>query len=674
MAMAHATPSATRAGPPSVLQVPYVPQSELLCGGAAIAMIERWWGRRGVYAEEFAHLVRPASGGILTADLVAATQARGWLSQAVRGTPALVQQSLRDSVPVVALIQVAPTRYHYVVIVGWSAQRVVFHDPAVGPFAILATDVFLQRWKEADQWALLVRPSPPVATAAPRATDLEAPAPDDSLPCRPWLDEAAGAAGANRLEEADQFLAVAGNACPAEPLVLRELAGVRFRQGRQAEATRLAGEYLRRAPADALGWQLLASSRYLAGDPEGALEAWNAIGRPTVDLIRIDGSHEIRFQAIASTMAIPPGVVLTPERLTLAKRRIDDIPALALANVTYAAVPGGVVEVRAAVVERPVLGPIPRVLVAGALRAAVRHEVGLPVSTPFGAGERWTILWRWEPANPRRALRLDIPARIGLPGVVDLEGSWEQYRFATPSPTPTVPLEQRRATTLGFSSWLSGGVEARTGARFERWAAEGDFLAISLGGALHGWHDRVALIARGEQAVALTGQGSYARVQSRVAWALPVAPFSMIWSGRVGADWTSANAPRGVWPIAGGDLARMIPLRAHPFIVDDRLSTARTGQGIVHGGVAADRPVATIRPLVLAAGLFLDGADVMTSNGGSMQHRRYLDGGAGLRIGVAGAQLVALRIDLARSLLEDRRWGLSVGFQQPWPPRLRDLQ
>jgi hypothetical protein len=118
----------------------------------------------------------------------------------------------------------------------------------------------------------------------------------------------------------------------------------------------------------------------------------------------------------------------------------------------------------------------------------------------------------------------------------------------------------------------------------------------------------------------------------------------------------------------------MIPLRAHPFIVDDRLPTARTGQGIVHGGMAADRPVATIRPLVLAAGLFLDGADVMTSNGGSMQHRRYLDGGAGLRIGVAGAQLVALRIDLARSLLENRGWGLSVGFQQPWPPRLRDLQ
>jgi hypothetical protein len=304
----------------------------------------------------------------------------------------------------------------------------------------------------------------------------------------------------------------------------------------------------------------------------------------------------------------------------------------------------------------------------------VRHEVGLGVATPFGAGERWTILWRWEPAIPRRALRLDIPVRIGLPGIVDLEGSWEQYRFATPAPTPIVPLEQRRAATLGFSSWLSGGLEARTGARFERWAAEGDFLTMSLGVGLHGLHDRVALIAQGEEGLAVTGQGSYTSVRSRVAWASPVAPFSMTWSARVGADWTSANAPRGLWPIAGGDLARMIPLRAHPLIVDDVLSTARTGQGIVHGGVAVDRPVATIRPLILSAGLFLDGADVMTSGGGSMRQRRYLDGGAGLRIGVAGAQLVALRIDLARGLLEDRRWGLTVGFQQPWPPLLRGLQ
>ena len=76
-AAARAQPlPAASTGPPAALQVPYLPQSVLLCGGAAVAMVERWWGRRGVYAQDFADLVRPAEGGILTTDLVPATRRR----------------------------------------------------------------------------------------------------------------------------------------------------------------------------------------------------------------------------------------------------------------------------------------------------------------------------------------------------------------------------------------------------------------------------------------------------------------------------------------------------------------------------------------------------------------------------------------------------------------------
>ena len=198
--LAHADPAALRTSPPpGVLQVPYVAQSELLCGGAAIAMIERWWGRRGVYAEEFASLVRPAAGGILTTELVRATAARGWQALAVIATPVMVQQSLRDSVPVVALIQVAANRYHYVVIVGWSAGQVVFHDPAVAPYVSLKESEFVKRWHGADQWAMLVRPA---TTANPEPVNLPTTAGVDSLPCRPWLDQAADAAGTNHLADA----------------------------------------------------------------------------------------------------------------------------------------------------------------------------------------------------------------------------------------------------------------------------------------------------------------------------------------------------------------------------------------------------------------------------------------------------------------------------------------
>lgn len=663
-----APPAGRRIGLPAVLQVPYVAQSELLCGGAAIAMVERWWGRRGVYAEEFAHLVRPAAGGILTTELAEATRARGWQAQAIRGTAALVQQSLRDRIPVVALIKVGGNRYHYVVIVGWNADLVVFHDPAVAPFVSVKTSEFVSRWAGADQWAMLVRPSASMATS-PRPADPPPAGPGDALPCSPWLDEAADAAATNHLEDADRFLTAAALACPSEPLVLRELAGVRFRQGRHDEAMRLADEYLRRAPADALGWQLLASSRYLTGDADGALKAWNAIDRPVVDLLRIEGISHIRFQSLANVMAIAPRRVLTPEHLALAQRRIADVPALALANVTYAPVPGGMVEVGAAVVERPTVEPMLQLLVGGALRAAVHGEAGLSVNTPFGAGEAWRAEWRWQHANPRRAVRLDIPVRIGLPGVASLERSWEQYRFAA-----VAQGEQRRASTVEFSSWIRGGLAAMAGARFERWSGQGDFLALSLGGALHGSHDRMVLIAQGERAVPFTGQASYTRARTRGAWASPVGGSAIVWSTRLGVDWTSAAAPRGLWPIAGGDLAREIPLRAHSLIVDGLLPMAQTGQGVIHGGVAADRPVAVMGPMTIGVGAFLDGAEVFSRGDSATRHQRYLDGGVGVRIGVIGVPRSALRVDVARGFATDARWRLSIGLEQSWPPRLHGLQ
>ena len=42
-AQSLASGSPATAGPtPTVLDVPYLPQSALLCGGAAVAMVERW--------------------------------------------------------------------------------------------------------------------------------------------------------------------------------------------------------------------------------------------------------------------------------------------------------------------------------------------------------------------------------------------------------------------------------------------------------------------------------------------------------------------------------------------------------------------------------------------------------------------------------------------------------
>ena len=651
----------------AALQVPYVSQSVLLCGGAAIAMIERWWGRRGVYAEDFAHLVRRDEGGIRTSDLASTMAARGWATEALSATPVMVQRSLADSVPVIALIQVATRRYHYVVILAWREGTITYHDPAVSPNITVDSAAFMTRWSGARQWALFARPgtSATVTLAAPAVTPATPISAADSLPCRPWLDRAADAAARDRLDDAVTLLATAAASCPSEPLVLRETAGVRFRQGRTTDALRIATDYVRRVPADSLGWQLLASSRYLTGDTRGALAAWNVVGRPTVDLLRIDGTRRTRFTELVAAVDIAPGEALTPARLTLAQRRIADIPSLGRTRLDYAAVSGGVVEVRGTAVERPRADAVPALLVGVAIDAAIRRDVSLSLFSPLGHGEQWTAQWRWQAADPRVALRLAIPTRIGVPAIFRVEQSWEQYRFSGAEPG-----ERRNASWANLSAWLRPEVELLAGARIEQWTDRGSFVALMAGGGLHDVNDRVALLAEGEHAFSRNEGRSYDRFRARAAWAPTRDRWKNLWSLRIGTEWSSAGTPRGLQPIAGGDLARDIPLRAHRFILDSRLPSARIARAIAHGGVAADRHIARVGPVSLGAGLFVDGAHLVAGRNTPADARLYLDAGAGVQIGLTGSKWAALRVDVARALAADRRWGVIAGLAPAWPIRL----
>ncbi|MEO8450505.1 MAG: C39 family peptidase [Gemmatimonadota bacterium] len=664
-ASAQAQSLPARAPVRTALDVPYLPQSELLCGGAAVAMVERWWGRRGVYAEDFSDLVRPDLGGILTSELAAAARRRGWETVVFDGTPEQVRRDLETGAPVVTLIQVAPDRYHYVVVLGWSNGRVVFHDPARSPSMTVDETRFLDEWTRADRWAMVLRPAAPAPIAITRRPD--PPAAPDSMPCRPWLDRALDAAAANRLDAAADLLAQAQRACPTEALILREMAGIRFKQGRLGEAVALAAEYVERAPNDARGWQLLAATRYLAGDPDGALEAWNRVGRPTVDLVRIDGTRGVRFGQIAGAMSVPHGTVLTASRLALARRRVADLPALSGSAVEYRPVAGGIVEVRAVVAERPPLEQAPRLLAIAAIRALARNEVDLEVATPTGAGELWSAMWRWEHARPRTALRLDLPAELGFHGIVTVEGARERFRFALDTARSGALEETRRSAVAAFGGWITPNFRPTAGFRFEQWSGARQYLAGTAGAELRAADSRFALTITGEYAAALAAHPSYERGGVRATWASSTGLGQAAWSARLGADLASPAAPLGTVPMVGGNLSWVIPLRAHPETAGGRLDGRSAGRVIGHGGLTADHPIHRMGPVTLAAGVFLDGAGVGSPADGSGTGRFYLDAGAGLRAGIADGRLGVLRIDLATGVL-DRRTALTVGIHRSWPP------
>src|SRR5438270_13902954 len=66
------------------LRVPYVPQTDALCGGAAAAMVFRYWGDAHAGAAQFTALVQRGPGGSVgIADdvLAGAIRGEGWRTE-----------------------------------------------------------------------------------------------------------------------------------------------------------------------------------------------------------------------------------------------------------------------------------------------------------------------------------------------------------------------------------------------------------------------------------------------------------------------------------------------------------------------------------------------------------------------------------------------------------------
>jgi ABC-type bacteriocin/lantibiotic exporter with double-glycine peptidase domain len=146
------------ASEPVRLPVPYVTQPKALCGGAAAAMVFRYWGDGNADPNQFAPLLDPAGAGIATDVLAQAIEDRGWRVVRFIGSVESVHDLLRERRPVIVLLGEARGRFHYVVVVGTADDHIVVHDPARGPSRRMSLTAFVNRWQPAGFWALLVLP------------------------------------------------------------------------------------------------------------------------------------------------------------------------------------------------------------------------------------------------------------------------------------------------------------------------------------------------------------------------------------------------------------------------------------------------------------------------------------------------------------------------------------
>jgi predicted double-glycine peptidase len=628
--------------PLQLLDVPFISQSELLCGGAAAAMVLRYWGERSITAESFAPLVDRSASGIRTDTLVADLTRRGWMATGIAGTPETMRAELNQGRPVLTLIEDRPGTYHYIVVVAAHERGVVFHDPARAPYLVMSAPEFDRRWRAAERWMAVVVPDAhksgadlygpprgPLRSAPPPSTTREA-----ASPCDQVVAEGVRLAQAADLEGAERTLSAAVG-CPA---AMRELAGVRVLQRRWPEAADLASAAVEADPADAYAWKVLATSRFVQNDRLGALEAWNNVGEPRVDLVRFDGLTRTRHRAVEQLVHAPAGEVLSPGDFVRAGRRLAELPSATSTRLEYMPVPAGLAELRGVVSERPVMPTGRLTLAAVGLSAAATREVRLTTGSIVGGGERIELAWRFWRRRPRVALRIEAPAPWG--------GVWSALAYTEQQPfnAPDVARADQTGGRLGMSDWLAARWRWTLTAGVDEWPETG------MRGAAGAAIQFVSLDARVDGRVETNlwpGNSSYATTHANLRARSSTERQGIVYIVSGGSQTASRPTPMNLWPAGDTGHARAALLRAHPVLDEGRLRVERLGRAFLHGSFEAQRWWRVAGPLWIAAAAFTDLG--RTTRRTDSTARGDLDLGLGARAAVAGIPGV-FRADLGKGL------------------------
>jgi hypothetical protein len=650
--------------PPLLLDVPFVPQTAALCGGAAVAMVLRYWGAEAVYAEDFSSLVDESAEGIRIGILARAVHELGWRALPYAGAAADTQEHLGRGRPVIALIEDRPGRHHYVVIVAWAAGGIVYHDPARGSFRVARPDTFDRAWSVTGRTALLIVPDTETADA------FEAGAPPTRRGCDEPLARAVSLAQSGETDAAEALLVTIDAACPTFSGGPRELAGLRFVQNRWSEAAGLAARAVERDPSDLHAWQLLASARFIEGDTRSALAAWNRRMEPRVDLVQVDGLDRTRHDLVAGIAALPPDSLITDATLRRAARRVASVPAVQLSRVGFTPRANGRALVNIAVLERSLLPASWPALVATGVHAATAREARVEVASPTGGGELWSVSGRWWAGRPRVNVSLEVPQFGRWSGVWRVDGAWERQTYREDLSAARIVTgdhawirSDRRRAAATFGDWSTGDLRWSVTGALDRWMGRGSQVSAGAGVERRLLGDHVALRADAAIWPAMGAAAGFRSGTVSSAWR-SARQGTTIWLGHAGLHLVSRDAPFDLWPAADVGHARTPLLRAHPLLEDGVVPIARLGRVLAHGTLEYQRHVPSPPLAQLRWAAFLDVASVRRS-AVSVAVPFHADAGVGLRASLPGTPGV-LRADVARGL-RDGRMAFSAAWQaSPW--------
>jgi len=646
-----------------VADVPFIAQTEDLCGGAAAAMVLRYWGIEDAQADDFAPLVGKSTRGISTRDLTAALLSRGVVARPISAEPEDARREIASGRPVIALIDGGGGRLHYVVIVAWANGRVLFHDPSLGPFRLADEGNFLKLWKATGGFALVVTPG--AATPEAPAPAVPSASPRRVSECDPLVDRAIEVARSADPEPALAGLTAASEMCPSDSRALTALAGVRFRQKRWTEAGGFARRATERDATDTEAWRLLGASLYLGDDPRPALAAWNRIDEPRLDRVEIEGLIRTRADIATAVVGLHPRDPLTPESIGRAERRLEQLPTAAGGKVIYRPRAGGRADVTVTVGESGLIEPRLVLLLRLGAEFVGKHEGRLRINSPTGRGEALEFGGRFDARRPSAWASLETPRLLGLPGVVAMSGLWDRqtYRLAGNS-GDSATVETRRRGAADWSHWRTSSLRLELGVGVERFDGQGSYVSIRGGVDRRLFADRAALAADGGSWMGLGGAGGFAEFGGTASLRSSIRPRRWTLSARFDGRRATQTSPLALWPGAGTGASRSFLLRGSPLVTDGIVVGEAFGRGLLHATAETEIQVADRALIRLGLAAFADWAKPWDGAAASGPGRSLFAIGAGLRLHAPGS--IAFRFDVAK------RPGtpgvvVSAGVIPPWP-------
>ena len=325
-----------------------------------------------------------------------------------------------------------------------------------------------------------------------------------------------------------------------------------------------------------------AADRYLDGDVEGALRAWNAHGRPTTSCVRVFGAHHIDPALIAAFTGLTPGAPLTSDRLIRARRRLRQLPLSVGTLVKYAPVDRSSARVDVDLAERDVFpaGLVPAGVVVTS--AVATQELTVDAASPTGHGEDVSTAIRWEPNWHRVLLGANLPVAGRLGGVATVGARWERQLY-TPAPGIRTTLE-RRSINIGLSTWSRSWLWWHAAAGGDRMggATYGSLEAAVDGRLLQ---DRVALQAEAGAWQGRARSAHFERAVGRLSFRSTTRENAPTWLGSVGLGMATDRAPYQVWVSAGTRTSTDALLRAHPLVRDGAVRGRALGRRLAFGTI-----------------------------------------------------------------------------------------